>query len=102
MSDILDTDQIIATILKFPENKGLRDVACQITHIVFDVRRGHLFPEFSDEEKIEEASRPFYTLLESFRNQIRDLTKKDVQLSDDELYSQIVLPIVTRLIDRSA
>ena len=104
MSESAENNQhVLQAILRTPQGEALRNVAHLITDIVFDVRKNQVFSDVFEREGIDpSAKQTLRRLMGDFRAQAEALTGQDLHISDDELYREVVLPIVTRLIDESA
>lgn len=104
MSDSLEANaQIVETILESSEGRKLRNTARLITDIIFKVRSSQVFSEIFDEVGTNESTKQvLYRLMADFRLQAESLMGREVKGSDDDLYSQVILPVITHLIDSSA
>lgn len=97
------SNHIVETLLNHPQGEGVRTIARKITDIIFDVRKNHVFSGVFKGEGIDEAAKEtLRLLLENFRIQASVLMNKNVTQPDDDLYNQIIFPLVTRQINGSA
>ena len=94
---------IVEEISQRPQAKELRDIAGEITKAVFEIRGDNIFFDSSEVDSSESSEKDkVHSLLEDFRSKTFSIIDQDIKMTDDDLYSEIVLPIVILLIDRSA
>ncbi len=94
---------IAETILSHPQGEEVREIAHKIADVVFDVRKKTIFSKISEGDETDPAiQRQLLGLLANFRAKVGALTDLEIPKKDDDLYRQIILPLVIRLIDRSA
>ena len=101
-----ETEEIVDRILEQKDDdSGLQELAQQICSIIFDVRSQSIFStNTNDHPKVvpDEKKEKVKSLMQQFRAKLGPLFEEKVQLTDDDLYSQIIMPLITRLIDQSA
>lgn len=94
---------IVETILSHPQGEEVREIAHKIADVVFDTRKKILFTKVSEDAETDPAiQKQLLELLADFRTKAEALTELDIPKKNDDLYRQIVLPLMIRLIDKSA
>lgn len=96
-------NHIVEMLLSHPQGEEVRATAHEITDIIYDVRSNRVFTELFEGEKTDQTTKEtLRSLLKKLRTQVAQLLNKNMPDSDDDLYREIILPLVTRQIDRSA
>ncbi len=95
--------QIVEALATHLQGEKARSVAHRITDLIFEAKSKPLFSTESQIQKLDASNqKDLLQLIQDFRTQARALTGLEIPDQNDELYAQIVLPLVTRLIDKSA
>ena len=97
-------EYIVEKLLSSSEARETRKIAHEISSIVFSIRTKDLFSEiFEDQTFDKNTVDALRSLLNDFRDKVRTIIpNKQIPESDDDLYSQVILPLVLRQIDHSA
>lgn len=94
------SSHIVDTILDHPQGEAIRETAREIADIVYEVRARKVFSEIFENSRVNRQV--LRSLLSKFREQADKLLNESITKSDDDLYAEIILPLITRQIDRSA
>jgi len=102
MPETAQNNRIVEEIANNPQAKELRNMAGEITNIVFQTRSRNVFLRDIDLQGFEEKEKErIKNLLKDFRIQIADVIGQNIKMTDDDLYSKIIYPLVMTLLNRA-
>lgn len=94
-------ENIVESLLKHPDGEETREIAHAITDIVFNVRASGLFEGILEDIGSGDAAN-LRSLLNEFREKAENLTGISLPEPADDLYRQIILPLIRRRINNTA
>lgn len=102
MPETMENSKIIEEILNNPQARELRNTAGEITDIVFQARGKSVFFDDTDSQDSKDTEKEkIANLLMDFRKQILTVTGQDIEMTNIDLYTKIIYPLVMALADRA-